>query len=190
MTTSITRPAVTQRLRLISPLVARATGIAEAKRLLAETFPADEDRTPADALYTALIEFVALANDNRFEEMNERLKGFCEVVGPVLYRPEHQASKRLTMRESNAAYGAGCSNGHKAAEAWLSNPQRGNPKHGGTLQNVVLELAERMRNAQGEQEIERARGEIVGFCYRVECPADSIACAEIMDKQRQQGAKQ
>ncbi len=86
MSTSITRPDIARRLRLVSAEEAKEIGISEAQRLLAETFPADEIRTPADALYTALVEFVALAQDNRFEELNERLKGFCEVVGPALYR--------------------------------------------------------------------------------------------------------
>lgn len=95
MTTSITRPDTGRRLRLISAEEARATGITEAQQLLADTFPTDEDRTPADALYTTLIEFVALAHDNRFEEMNERLKGFCEVVGPVLYRPQAPATQAI-----------------------------------------------------------------------------------------------
>lgn len=86
MTTHITRSGNTQRLRLVSPEIARETGIAEAQQLLAEVFPADENRTPADALYTALVEFIALAHDNRYEECDARLKGFCEVIGPVLYR--------------------------------------------------------------------------------------------------------
>lgn len=249
MNTTITRSS--QRLRLVGADEAKAAGVNAAQQLLAETFPADQNRTPADALYTALVEFVALANDNRFEELNERLKGFCEVVGPVLYRPqapgvgnrallgELQAAhtiirnalavmtteqkakwgelnerdqvagdgitraneralaiasasatgKRLSMRESNAAYGAGSAKGRQAADEWLSNPHRGDPKRGGTLQTVMLDLADRMRNAETEEEIERTRGEIVGFCYRVECPADSIACAELMAKATKKGAK-
>lgn len=86
MTTHITRSGNTQRLRLVTAEEARATGKAEAKHLLAEVFPIDQNRTPADALYTALVELIALAHDNRFEECNARLDGFCEVVGPVLYR--------------------------------------------------------------------------------------------------------
>lgn len=93
--TTITRPDPIRRLRLVGTEEARATGTADAHKLLAETFPADEVRTPADALYSTMIEFVALAHDNRFEECNERLKGFCEVVGPVLYRP--QASVALAV---------------------------------------------------------------------------------------------
>lgn len=189
--TTITRPEIARRLRLVNAEEARATGTAEAQQLLAEDFPADEARTPADALYTALVEFVALAHDNRFEELNERLKGFCEVAGPALFgtlpaRTEAKPTniKRLTMSESNAAYGAGSAMGRQAADEWLANPHRGEPKRGGTLQYVMLDLAERMRNAETEEEIERTRGEIVGFCYRVECPDDSIACAELMAKQR------
>ncbi len=251
MSTTITRPEIARRLRLVNAEEARATGTAEAQQLLAEDFPADEMRTPADALYTALVEFVALAHENRMEELSERLKAFCDVIGPVLYRPQVQAvgngallgelkaahviirnalalmtteqkakwgelnerdqvagdgitrsneraqaiatasaaRKRLSMRESNAAYGAGCSAGHQAAEEWFDNPHRGEAKRGGTLQTVMLDLAERMRNAETEEEIERTRGEIVGFCYRVECPDDSIACAELMAKAQQRGAK-
>jgi hypothetical protein len=105
MTTTITRPDIARRLRLVSTEEAKEIGISEAQRLLAETFPADEIRTPADALYTALVEFVALAHDNRFEELNERLKGFCEVVGPVLYRPQAPAAgNRALLGELQAAH--------------------------------------------------------------------------------------
>lgn len=182
MTTSITRSSNVQRLRLVSTEEAQATGTTAAKQLLAETFTANDIRTPADALYAALVEFIALANDNRSEECNARLKGFCEIMGPALLgapavkiNTQLAKPKRLSMRESNEAYAAGCANGRQAADEWLSNPHRGNPKHGGTLQAVMLDLAERMRNAQTEEEVERTRGEIVGFCYLVECPADSIA---------------
>ena len=89
--TTITRPNPRQRLRLVGSEEARATGTADARKLLAETFSADEVRTPADALYSTLVELLALAHDNRVEECNERLKGFCEVVGPVLYRPQASA---------------------------------------------------------------------------------------------------
>lgn len=185
MSTHITRSGNTQRLRLVTTEEANATGKADAQQLLAEVFPANQDRTPADALYTALVEFIALANDNRSEECDARLKGFCEVMGPALLRTpvlsietRPRITKRLSMRESNEAYAAGCANGRQAADEWLSNPHRGNPKHGGTLQAVMLDLAERMRNAQTEEEVERTRGEIVGFCYLVECPEDSIACEQ------------
>lgn len=105
MSTHITRSGTTRRLRLVNAEEARATGTAEAQQLLAEDFPADEARTPADALYSALVEFVALAHDNRFEELNERLKGFCEVVGPVLYRPQAPAlGNRALLGELQAAH--------------------------------------------------------------------------------------
>lgn len=93
MTTTITRPGNTQRLRLVNAAEANATGKAEAHQLLAETFPADESRAPADALHVALAEYIALAHDNRYEELHERLKGFCEVIGPVLYRPQALEAK-------------------------------------------------------------------------------------------------
>lgn len=187
--TTITRSNNVQRLRLVSAEEALATGTTVAQQLLAETFTADEIRTPADALYSALVEFIALANDNRSEECDARLKGFCEVMGPALLRAQAvnintqpDKPRRLSMRESNEAYAAGSANGRQAADEWLSNPHRGDPKRGGTLQYVMLDLAERMLNAQTEEEITRTRGEIVGFCYRVECPADSIACAEALAK--------
>lgn len=85
---------------------------------------------------------------------------------------------RLTMQQGIEAYGTGGAKGHQVAEEWLSNPRRTNPQYGGTLQYVILDMAERMRNAQNKEEIERIRGEIVGFCYRVECPADAIECAK------------
>lgn len=189
MPTHITRSGNTQRLRLVTKEEANATGKADAQHLLAEVFPADQDRTPADAIYTALVEFIALAHDNRYEECDARLKGFSEIMGPALLRApaveintQSANPKRLSMRESNEAYAVGCANGRQAADEWFSNPHRGNPKHGGTLQTVMLDLAERMRNAQTEEEIERTRGEIVGFCYLVECPEDSIACEEAFAK--------
>lgn len=86
MSTTICRSGNTQRLRLVTTEEANATGKADAQQLLAEVFPADQNRTPADALYTALVEFVALAHDHRFEECHARLQGFCDVIGPVLYR--------------------------------------------------------------------------------------------------------
>lgn len=93
MTTTITRPGNTQRLRLVNAAEANATGKAEAQQLLAEDFPENEHRTPADALYVALVEFVALAHENRYEELHERLKGFCEIIGPALYRPQALEAK-------------------------------------------------------------------------------------------------
>lgn len=44
MTTTITRPNIARRLRLVSAEEAKEIGISEAQRLLAETFPADEIR--------------------------------------------------------------------------------------------------------------------------------------------------
>ncbi|MBN8285472.1 hypothetical protein [Zoogloea sp.] len=95
MTTSITR-----RLRLVGSEEARAKGKAEAQKLLAEALLAVEDRTPADAIYTALIEFIALAHDNRHEECNERLKGFCEIMGPALYRTQALEAKCALLSAS------------------------------------------------------------------------------------------
>lgn len=114
MTTHITRPDPSRRLRLVGTEEARAAGKAEAQQLLAEVFPIDQNRTPADALYTALVELIALAHDNRFEECNARLDGFCEVVGPVLYRRTllsaalNQANRTamLTTEEQRAIHAA------------------------------------------------------------------------------------
>jgi len=114
MTTSITRSGNNQRLRLVNTEEANATGKAEAKQLLTETFPADQKRTPADALHAALAEFIALAHDNRYEECDARLQGFCEVIGPVLYRRTvlsvalNQADRiaKLTADEQRAIHAA------------------------------------------------------------------------------------
>jgi len=95
MSTSITRSGNNQRLRLVNAEEANATGKAEAQQLLAETFPADQKRTPADALHAALAEFIALAHDNRYEECDARLQGFCEVIGPVLYRPQTPTTQAI-----------------------------------------------------------------------------------------------
>jgi hypothetical protein len=87
-------------------------------------------------------------------------------------------TEHLTTKPAGQAYRDGCGHGHQSASNWLANPHRGNPQAGGTLQHVMLELAERMRNADTAEEVERIRGEIVGFCYRVECPEDAAACGE------------
>lgn len=100
MSTTITRPDPGRRLRLVNAEEARSAGTTDAQKLLAEDFPAHENRTPADALYVALVEFVALADVNRYEELHERLKGFCEVIGPVLYRPQALEAKCALLSAS------------------------------------------------------------------------------------------
>ncbi len=87
-------------------------------------------------------------------------------------------SKNKTNSKSLAAYGEGCSRGHELAKQWLENPKRCNPSTGGTLQYVILDLAQRYKEAVSEEEISLIRGEIVGFSYRIECPADSLRCEE------------
>lgn len=71
------------------------------------------------------------------------------------------------------AYGDGNEAGHYRAMEWLANPLRGTG--GGTLQYPLLEFAERLRKARTQDEIDFARGLIVGFCFAVERPAVSAA---------------
>lgn len=75
-------------------------------------------------------------------------------------------------------YGEGAALGHARALNWLANPKRGNPAVGGTLQYQILELAERFSAATNQDDRDRAKGEIVGFSYAIECPASAAACRE------------
>lgn len=87
------------------------------------------------------------------------------------------------------AYGDGCDRGHMAAEAWLVDSHRGNPQAGGTLRYVLLAMAERYALAicRGDKaEAERARGEIIGFAYRLECPEDANELKRFADHRRKE----
>lgn len=48
--------------------------------------------------------------------------------------------------------------------------------YAGTLQQHVLVLAGNFAAASNPIDWENARGEIVGFCYAIECPSDAAAC--------------
>jgi hypothetical protein len=110
----------------------------------------------------------------------------AEIAQLAAVRVEYgdDASFVFAQQSAGQAYRDGCGDGHQSASNWLANPQRGDPQAGGTLQHVMLALAERMRTADTAEEVERIRGEIVGFCYRVECPQDAILC-ERSDAARQ-----
>lgn len=79
-------------------------------------------------------------------------------------------------RRAIDAYGKGGEAGHARALAWLANPNRGSSRVGGTLQGQVLELAKRMRKAKGGTERSYVKGEIVAFCYAIECPEHAELC--------------
>lgn len=83
-----------------------------------------------------------------------------------------------SSRKKTDHYGEGCRAGHARALEWQANPKRGNPSIGGTLQYQVLELAKQAGAAITEHELAYARGEIVGFCYAIECPVHAAACLE------------
>ena len=100
MSTSITRSGNTQRIRLVAAEEAKATGKTDAQQLLANIANTDDGCTAAEALYVSLVEFIALAHDNRFEECNARLNGFCEVVGPVLHRTATLEAKYTQLSAS------------------------------------------------------------------------------------------
>jgi hypothetical protein len=85
-------------------------------------------------------------------------------------------STRPAVRTSS--YGDGCRAGHARAHDWLANPKICNPGSGGTLQHVILDLAKRFKDAKSQSDVDGIRGEIVGFCYAPECPADAVACLE------------
>jgi len=86
MTTHITRSDPGRRLRLVGTEESKAAGVVDAQQLLANIENPEDDCTAAVALYVSLVEFIAMALDNRFEEWNARLNGFCSVIGPVLER--------------------------------------------------------------------------------------------------------
>jgi hypothetical protein len=80
------------------------------------------------------------------------------------------------------SYGDGCREGYFLAQGWLNNPRRGDPCVGGTLQYLILDLAAKFKLASSEKAATRIRGEIVGFCYAVECPEDSARCLAAVAK--------
>ena len=89
MTTSITRPAPTGRLRLHDTTQARAAGAEDARQLLEDLNELTTDLDGACSsglLIQALTETIALATEHRAEESNARLEGFAEAIGPLLYR--------------------------------------------------------------------------------------------------------
>ena len=89
MTTSITRPAPTGRLRLQDTTEARAAGTEDARQLLEDLneLTTDPDGVCSSGLLIqAMTETIALATEHHAEESNARLEGFAEVVGPLHYR--------------------------------------------------------------------------------------------------------
>ncbi|MDP2196833.1 MAG: hypothetical protein Q8J72_12730 [Rhodocyclaceae bacterium] len=88
------------------------------------------------------------------------------------------------MSKTTDHYGDGCRAGHFLAQAWLNNPKRGDSSAGGTLQHVMLDIARKLKDASGKKEEARASGEIVGFCYAIECPEHAAKCLEA-DARRQ-----
>ena len=108
--------------------------------------------------------------------------GIVSSVSPRTEAPDDPAPNPAAAGLSSVdrvrldAYGVGCQEGVMRARIWLSSPRRGVPDVGGTLQYVVLDLARRLAEAPDKQARERATGEIVGFCYRVECPESAESC--------------
>ena len=84
--TTITRSGNVQRLRLQSVPEARAAGTADAYQLLKDMADNPEGIPSADLLFTPIVEIIALASENRFEESQARLTAFCAIIGPVLER--------------------------------------------------------------------------------------------------------
>ncbi len=56
--------------------------------------------TPADLLFTPIVEIIALASENRFEESQARLTAFCAVIGPRLQRTEALEAKCAMLSAS------------------------------------------------------------------------------------------
>lgn len=81
-------------------------------------------------------------------------------------------------------YGDECRAGHFLAQAWLNDPKRGNPSTGGTLQHLMLDLAQKLKEASSKKQLARARGEVVSFCYAIECPESATKCLELAAKRQ------
>jgi hypothetical protein len=83
---------------------------------------------------------------------------------------EAELQHTVTVAEFAAqeSYGEGCSLGYTQAEAWIANPKRHDPHCGGTLQEFLLDYAQRFADAGNDTERSRVRGEIVGFSCRLE----------------------
>jgi hypothetical protein len=74
------------------------------------------------------------------------------------------------------AYGRGCVIGGALAKEWKKTKAIRSPSYGGTLQYVVLDLARRYADAADQFSRSEIVGEIVGFCYELECPEDAENC--------------
>ncbi|TXI73557.1 MAG: hypothetical protein E6Q42_12560 [Dechloromonas sp.] len=93
MTTSITRPAPTGRLRLQSIPEASQAGNLDAIKLMICLSNIENESNAAKLLAAALGEIVALAAEHRFEECDARRQSFCEAIAPVLNRAAELEAK-------------------------------------------------------------------------------------------------
>ena len=93
MTTSITRPAPTGRLRLQSIPEASQAGNLDAIKLMLCLSNNEHESNAAKLLAAALSEILALAAEHRFEECDARLQSFCEAIAPVLNRAAELEAK-------------------------------------------------------------------------------------------------
>lgn len=70
---------------------------------------------------------------------------------------------------SAPGYGNGCASGTAASLAFVKYLQHPNYRHsGGTLQHLVLELADKLNDAQSEGERDAVKGKIVGIFSQLE----------------------
>jgi hypothetical protein len=74
-----------ERMRF-NPAEASEAGTSDARQLLDYLKDNPENIPPADLLYTPIVEIIALASENRFEESEARLTAFCAIIGPALQR--------------------------------------------------------------------------------------------------------
>ncbi len=103
MTTSITRPAPTGRLRLQDTTEARAAGTEDARQLLEDLneLTTDPDGVCSSGLLIqAMTETIALATEHRAEESNARLEGFATAIGPLLCRAQALEAKCALLSAS------------------------------------------------------------------------------------------
>jgi hypothetical protein len=91
-----------ERMRF-NPAEAASAGEADARSLLhelEELFDDPDGVCSAGLLSDAMAEIIGLAAENRMEECTARLRAFCAIVGPALYRPAKISKEPPTQHDA------------------------------------------------------------------------------------------
>ncbi|MBL8420148.1 MAG: hypothetical protein JNK92_05875 [Dechloromonas sp.] len=89
-----------ERLRF-DPAAAAHAGKLDAAGLLVAIAGMADDDSPASLLNDALGKIIGLAAENRLDECQERLAGFCGIIGPKLERAVALEAKSITETEGD-----------------------------------------------------------------------------------------